>query len=109
YSITTVEKLLDAGEGPLCFLIGADAFADIRQWHRWEDLIRLLEFIVVTRPGAHYEIPPGARVHELTGIELRVSSSDVRDQLADTGGSISLPQAVLAYIRRHDLYQSHAF
>ena len=26
----------------LFFLIGADAFAEIRSWHRWEELIRLV-------------------------------------------------------------------
>jgi nicotinate-nucleotide adenylyltransferase len=106
YSITTVEKLLEAGAGPLCFLIGADAFADIRLWHRWEDLVRLTEFIVVTRPEASYAVPPGARVQELSGLDLRISSSDVRDHLAESDSSIPLPAAVLAYIRRHDLYRS---
>ena len=34
YSILTIERLLAAGAGPLAFLIGADAFAEIRTWHR---------------------------------------------------------------------------
>jgi nicotinate-nucleotide adenylyltransferase len=105
YSITTVEKLLEAGAGPLCFLIGADAFADIRLWHRWEDLVRLTEFIVVTRPEAQYEIPPGARVRELSGLDLRVSSSEVRDRLWECDSSIPVPPAVLAYIRERELYR----
>ena len=51
YSILTLERLLAAGTGPLAFLIGADAFAEIRTWRRWQDVIRSVEFIVVTRPG----------------------------------------------------------
>ena len=42
YSILTIEKLLAAGEGPLYFLIGADAFAEIRSWHRWRELMGLV-------------------------------------------------------------------
>ena len=108
YSITTVEKLLAAGTGPVCFLIGADAFADIRTWHRWQDLVRLAEFIVVTRPQASYEIPAGARVRELCGLDLSVSSSGVRERLPSGGETVPLPAAVLAYIRQHSLYESHA-
>jgi nicotinate-nucleotide adenylyltransferase len=104
YSIDTVEKLLAAKSGPVSFIIGSDAFADIREWHRWEDLVRRTDFIVVTRPDASYEIPPGARVQELSGLELKVSSSEVRDELAATGQSADLPAAVLAYIQKHRLY-----
>jgi nicotinic acid mononucleotide adenylyltransferase len=39
----------------LAFLIGADAFAEIRTWYRWQDVVRLVEFIVVTRPGSDYD------------------------------------------------------
>ena len=61
YSILTLERLLAAGTGPLAFLIGADAFSEIRTWHRWQqDVIRLVEFIVVTRPGSKYDAPHGA-------------------------------------------------
>jgi len=43
----------------------ADAFAEITTWHRWRELIAQVDFIVVTRPGAAYATPPGARVREL--------------------------------------------
>ncbi len=49
-------------EDTLFFIIGADAFADIRSWRRWEDVVAGVEFIVVTRPGHVYDSPPGARV-----------------------------------------------
>ena len=52
------------------FLIGADAFADIRKWHRWEDLVRDLIFIVVSRPGHQYEVPPNTRVLRLDNVNL---------------------------------------
>ena len=69
------------GEQPY-FIIGADAFAEITSWHRWQDLVRLTEFIVVTRPGHHYATPPGARVHRLETVALPVSSSEIRRKLA---------------------------
>jgi nicotinate-nucleotide adenylyltransferase len=105
YSIVTIEKLRGAGWGPLFFLIGADAFAEIRTWHRWRDVVASVGFIVVTRPGSSYEKPAGAVVNELPGIESPVSSSLVRARLAN-GGEVPVPDAVLAYIRDHRLYQS---
>ena len=105
YSIHTIEKLKAAGFDPLSFLIGADAFAEIRTWHRWEDVVASVGFIVVTRPGAVYETPPGATVHELTGIESPVSSSLVRARIPG-GCEVPVPDTVSAYIRRHGLYQS---
>jgi nicotinate-nucleotide adenylyltransferase len=105
YSVDTIEKLAAAGLAPLGFLIGADAFAEIRTWHRWPDVVRLVEFIVVTRPGSVYRIPEGATVHELTGLNLPISSSEVRAGLARGDAGVPVPAAVLWYIRERGLYQ----
>ncbi len=104
YSILTIERLLAEGEGPLAFLIGADAFAEIRTWHRWRDVIRLVEFIVVTRPGFDYDAPEDALVLELGGLELPVSSSEVRERIARGEANVPVPGAVLEYIRERGLY-----
>jgi nicotinate-nucleotide adenylyltransferase len=107
YSILTIEKLRALGVGPLSFLIGADAFREIRSWYRWRDVVASVEFIVVTRPGAQWEAPPGAVVHELAGLDIPVSSSDIRRQLAEPGASrVPIPAVVLDYIREHGLYRS---
>ena len=104
YSILTIERLLAEGEGPLAFLIGADAFADIRAWHHWRDLVCLVEFIVVTRPGFDYAAPENARVYELGGLELPVSSSEVRERIACGEATVPVPGTVLKYIRERALY-----
>jgi len=108
YSIATIEKLLALGSGPLAFLIGADAFADIRTWRRWQDVVRLVEFIVVTRPGARYDAPPNARVCELNGLDLPVSSSAIRQGIARGARDLPIPAAVLRYIRERGLYGAEA-
>ena len=108
YSILTIEKLRAMGIGPLKFLIGADAFAEIRTWHRWRDVIASVDFIVVTRPGAKWDVPPGARVSELAGLDLPVSSSEIRARLAAGDTNVPLPKRVLEWIEQHRLYQSQA-
>jgi nicotinate-nucleotide adenylyltransferase len=106
YSIRTIEKLrAERPEDELFFVIGADAFAEIRTWRRWDDVIRSVEFIVVSRPGHHYDVPEGARVHPLENLRIPVSSSDIRRRLACGEAPAELPPEVLEYIRKRGLYR----
>lgn len=104
YSILTIEKLKRPGE-PLYFLIGADAFSEIETWRRWRDVVQQVEFIVVSRPGHQYDIPPGARVHRLDDLGLPISSSRIREELKQGASPAALAPEVLAYIRQHGLYR----
>ena len=107
YSIDTIEtvrKHLAAGD-TLFFVIGADAFAEIESWRRWRDVVRAVEFIVVSRPGHRYGVPPAAIVHRLETVDLPVSSSEIRRRLAAGDDRVEVPAAVLDYIRAQGLYR----
>jgi nicotinate-nucleotide adenylyltransferase len=107
YSIETIRRVrasVDPGD-ELFFLIGADAFAEIHTWHQWRDVIASVAFIVVSRPGRSYQEPEGARVHRLEGMDLALSSSEIRRKLASGDDRIDVPPAVLTYIREHGLYR----
>ena len=106
YSIDTVEKLrarLAPGD-QLYFLIGADAFAEIRTWHRWRDVARGVRFLVVSRPGHLYQSPPGVELDRIDDIEVPISSSEIRGALASRQSPAGLPAAVLSYAVSHGLY-----
>lgn len=107
YSIDTIEAVR-AGLGPadqLYFLIGADAFAEIGSWHRAGEVVRAVDFIVVTRPGHRCGSPEGARIHWLDTLALPVSSSEIRRKLAAGLEPEELDPRVTAYIRAHRLYR----
>jgi len=107
YSINTIEKVranLAPGD-ELYFLIGADAFAEIRTWHRWRDVARQVRFLVVSRPGHVYDVPPGVRLERLDAVQLTVSSSDLRRALAKGERPSAVPAAVLEYTDAHRLYR----
>lgn len=105
YSLHTLEKLAELYPGEeLYFLIGADAFAEITTWYRWRDVVDRVSFIVVSRPGHDYSVPPGARVFRLDQVAVPVSSSDLRRRLARGEQPEGIPPAVLGYIREHRLY-----
>ncbi len=103
YSIDTIEMLLPRHAG-LFLILGADAFADIEKWHRWRDIVALVRFIVVTRPGHNYATPAGARVHRLDTLALPVSSSEIRQQLSRGVMPRELPPEVAEYVQQHALY-----
>jgi nicotinate-nucleotide adenylyltransferase len=106
YSIDTIEKVR-AGMSPddqLFFLIGADAFAEIRTWRRWRDVARAVHFLVVSRPGRIYDTPEETTVSRLDSLDLPVSSSEIRKALAAGERPGNVPPPVLAYILDHGLY-----
>ncbi len=53
YSIETVRHFLDTAPGgtELYFILGQDAFHEIPLWKEWQELLRLCNFVVMTRPG----------------------------------------------------------
>jgi nicotinate-nucleotide adenylyltransferase len=108
YSIETIEKVRSSlhPSDELFFLIGADAFAEIRTWKRWTDVGRAVRFIVAARPGWKYEVPPEVRAERLDDLCLPVSSTAVRAALARGERPGEVPGAVLDYIQAHSLYKS---
>jgi nicotinate-nucleotide adenylyltransferase len=110
YSIDTIEKVKArmAPGGELFFVIGADAFADIRTWKRWQDVARAVCFLVVSRPGVRYEAPQEVRLERLDTLELAISSPEIRRELAAGRRPPEVPRAVLDYILEHGLYGTGA-
>jgi nicotinate-nucleotide adenylyltransferase len=108
YSIDTIEKLRPNlnPDDELFFIIGADAFAEIRTWHRWQDVARAVCFLVVSRPGHIYDVPPETRVDRLDTVDLPISSSEIRRALAAGERPAEVPECVLDYISRRGLYRA---
>lgn len=113
YSIDAIEKARQNAdsEDSLYFLIGRDAFDELSIWHRLEDVVRQIEFIVATRPSTDSPAEPEgvaalARYHQLDGIEIPTSATQLRAQMARGENiDVSLPPEVGDYIRHHRLYR----
>ncbi|WP_394708728.1 nicotinate (nicotinamide) nucleotide adenylyltransferase [uncultured Desulfobulbus sp.] len=128
YTIHTVEALIKAQGGHRFFLIiGADSLLDLPHWHRIDQLLALVNLIVVNRDrittdkvdmalgslDASFKfdaqhglwIGRGERTVEyLDDIELPVSSSSIREELAQGKVPAMLPPAVFDYIKQYHLY-----
>jgi len=107
YTIETLEELR-AELGPqaeLVLLIGADQYARLDTWHRWQELFALARIAVFARPGL--ELDAANRVTVVPMAPLDISSTEIRDRIAK-GESVRglMPDAVLDYIESSRLYTS---
>lgn len=104
YSVDTLEALrAEHGDRPLVLLMGADAFAGLLTWHRWQRLFELAHLGVFARPGFEAAWPaeldevvqgrratldddwrhhPAGRVLPLDVTPLEVSATRIRSLLA---------------------------
>ena len=107
YTIETIRDYVGRFPGArLYYLIGADHVAQLPQWREAEALARLVEFVVVPRPGlAETPFPAPFRGRTLSGFPLGVSSSQIRARVK-AGQSIEhlVPAAVAEAIHNYRLY-----
>lgn len=94
----------------LYWIIGGDQLPNLHRWHRIAELVQLVEFIFLERPGypvkAHPVIP-GLRLHRCDGHLLAVSSSELRERAAH-GLSLDyfMPHKAIVYLRENGLYRA---
>lgn len=126
YTSATLDRLAARGiDTTSLFLVtGADAFREIATWKDYPEILDRCHFVVVSRPScpapglravlreladrmidAPCEIPARPGVILVDAPTSPVSSTDVRRRLA-WGKPIAglVPDAVAAYIQRHNLY-----
>ncbi len=102
----TLEAL--AAPGRLLFLVlGADAVANMGTWKRLDETRELATVVVMERAGERGAAPPGDgwRVERVVVPRLDVSSTDIRDRLAE-GRPIDglVPPEVVRRIHERGLY-----
>ena len=107
YTIDTVRDY--AGRFPdaaLFYLIGADHVPQLPKWREAGELARLVEFVVIPRPGQEpAPLPAPFRGRALAGFPLGVSSSQVRDRVrAGLPIDLLVGPAVAEAIRNNRLY-----
>jgi nicotinate-nucleotide adenylyltransferase len=93
-------------QAQIFYLIGADHIGQLPKWRSSDELARLVEFVVVPRPGEpRATVPPPFRSHTLAGFPLGVYSSQIRARVK-AGLPIHglVPAAVAEAIRNSRLY-----
>jgi len=113
YMIDTALELQGRHPGArLWLLIGQDQLSNLPTWHRWRDLVSRVGFAVANRGGVAAVAPPellaaGATVVEVPLAPMTISSTEIRQRVAEGQGVASLvPAAVARYIDEHKLYRN---
>lgn len=133
YSIETL-KSFHSFFGPgleVFFIIGTDAFLEIRTWKEHQNLFNYASFVVISRPGHTTELfaafldslgvgfqwnpkaewfghPSGTAVLRKDITLMDISASTIREKVTN-GKSIRflVPEAVREYIEKTGIYRSH--
>jgi nicotinate-nucleotide adenylyltransferase len=89
------------------FIIGGDMVEYLPKWHRIEELVSLVQFVALARPGYSMQNEYTDRVIEVEMPQLDVSSTIIRHK-AFSGESIRylVPESVRLYIEENGLYES---
>jgi nicotinate-nucleotide adenylyltransferase len=123
YTFYTLKKLRQSyPEKSLLLFIGSDAFNNFMSWFRWRELFDFAHVVVITRPNATLnsfddffkshlvekqflknQRSGGLFFQEIT--QLAISATAIRGMIAEQKNPrFLLPDAVLDYIFKHQLY-----
>ncbi len=132
YSIETLRELHEALHAPeIFFILGTDAFLEIKTWKEYEQLFHYAHFVIIMRPGFRsrgldllfselgarssdedsrglYLMPSGKKIMVMATTLMDISSTGVRRSVRE-GKSVRflVPQTVIQYIEKQRLYRNH--
>ena len=134
YTVDTLLEFVQSGGAGrhLYFILGQDAFLDIRKWREWERLLTLCQFVVMTEPDTDadslmnealspvyasqfrydrtargYQGPSGYAVFFRAVTRIDIHSTELRRKVRE-GLSVQylLPESVRKYIDDNALYRA---
>ncbi len=133
YSFDTLKELRSrfGMKAEIFFLVGSDAFIEIRTWKNYQALFEYANFVIIPRIGSDlgtlhnfilgldkdvkkqdrknvYTMSSGNNVIILRSTLLDISATGIRDMVR--GGkpiTFLVPEAVRTYIHREELYRVH--
>ena len=111
YTLDTVREMKARGQESIHWLIGADMLIYLPYWHRIDELLREVNFIIMARPGWSLDwatLPAAFQPLQENVVEaplISITATDLRRRVAQ-GLSIRYltPDAVCTYVREHGLY-----
>lgn len=127
YTVDTIEVFRDRyPDSQLYMIIGGDSLLSLPSWYRYEELVGMVNWIVMNRPGYPLDLPQELSQRIISSLdqlqngitgkiwlfetsEFDISSTQLRAELANqSNDNLSkefLPKAVFSYIREQQLYK----
>lgn len=108
YTLNTVRFFSEKYPGHKLYLcLGEDSLQDFRTWHKWQDILDICFLLVAKRPDSSAEVPENLRPYTkfVEHEPVDISSSEARKKImAGMNVSDILPEEVITYIQKHNLY-----
>ena len=105
YSIDTVTYFKKRyPEAKIFFIIGSDHLLALHTWRRIDDILKLVSFVAVYRPG-YKAVRSRIKVRSIVVPGVHTSSSDIRRRIA-SGKTVRylVPEGVLRHVKKYKLY-----
>lgn len=108
YTIDTLRhfRKIYSSKAKLFFIVGGDSFSTLPKWKNIDEILKLVTFIVVNRPGCY---APKKNIKHLTVTKpgIDISSSYLRNRI-ESGKSVRylVPESIFHYIEKHGLYKN---
>lgn len=118
FTVDTLQALQAENPGAQLYLMmGADQFAAFKQWHKWQEIMRIAIICVAARARFNWASGqsetlncPENRIFPLQMPSMAVSATQIRQLIAGGLGENQastdlLPATVASYIAKHQLYK----
>jgi len=108
YTLQTIEYLQGQYPGNLYFLcIGEDNLSSFHKWFKYETILKKVTLLVAARPGADSSSQRKEILERAIFIdhpEIDISSSEIRNHENQWQSGQAVPDSIINYIQRHNLY-----
>lgn len=131
FSVETMPRLIEMfPNDELFFVIGGDSWEEITTWREWERVLRLMNIIVMTRPGTelttvHVTDEIRTRIVDVRGesvadiavgtphiyfsdaVNVNISATNIRAEIRSGGGDWKndVPDQVANYVEKYQIYK----
>ncbi|CAM3943590.1 nicotinate-nucleotide adenylyltransferase [Lederbergia lenta] len=104
YTIDTMKILQETNpDYDYYFIIGADMVEYLPNWHKVDELVKLIQFVGVNRPG--YKLETNYPITQMEVPQIDISSTLLREKLQQgISTKYLLPDKVISYIKEQHLY-----
>lgn len=106
YTIDTIRELKkEYPDDELFFIIGSDLLNYLEEWKDLSEIVKMVKFVAVTRPGFPLEkIPSYIRTVAINAVDI--SGFEIRRRIKENKSlKYLVPEAVRAYIIKNKLYR----
>ncbi len=108
YSINTIKYFRKkyGKETELFFITGADSIETLSMWKNVDEVLRLVTFVVATRPGWDEDCQYEEIIKRVDMPAVEISSTNIRERIRKRSPiDFFIPQKVVQYIRNKGLYR----